>query len=283
MRSERHIPPGRGLRRLLPGLLLLAVVLFGCGEDTDDEDVQPPPPPALRIKFCDGSGLEFPEQGIDAEAGGQGIRIEWEQPERPADLAGFEIWRSLDLDSGFVRLDLDPERFLEGNPQWFGWLDTAPELRPEFWWGPRAWYRITALDRAGNRSQPSDTTSYRLWASPRLIPDWVQLEEDLLQVQWQFQWADLFVYGFRGFRLIIAAQGTELPFWTREILLGLEPTMSESIDLAAIGLPAGNWRLRVDTMVAPVEELDPLGPASPSNPDGCALSGSESNWISFTY
>jgi len=280
MPSDARHRPGAGRAAALAAVALW--LLAGCGEDTGDEDRTPPPAPAMRAKACD-SGLEFPEEGIDAEAGGQGIRLEWTLAERPADLAGFEIWRGEHPDSVFALLDVDPERFLEGDPEWYGWVDTDPALRPEFWWGPRAWYAVTALDGSGNRSQPSDTTTYRLWAAPRLVPDWVDVAGDTLTVQWQFQYADLFVYGFRGFRLTVSPLDASLAAWSREILLGLESTMVEMVDLATTGLARGDWRLRVDTVVAPNDDLDPWGLDPRSNPDGCALSGSESNWISFTY
>lgn len=277
MRSERILL----LAAMVAAPLLLAA-LAGCGSDTGDEDTTPPPPPTMRLKGCD-EGLEWPETGIDAEAGGQGIRVEWTQLERPADLAGFQVWRSLHPDSTFEPLDLDPGRFLEGNPAWFAWVDADPELRPETWWGPRAWYLVRAVDEAGNLSAPSDTASYRLWAAPRVVPDWVSVDEGVLEVQWQFQYADLFVFGFRGFRLLIADPAGLEPVWTREIRLGLEPTMTEFVDLAQAGLAPGDWQLRIDTLVDAVEELDPLGVDVPSNPDGCALTGSESNWISFIF
>lgn len=277
MRSDLH----ESLRAL--ALLALLAGLGGCGTDSGDVDVTPPGAPSMRVKHCVGDGLEFPEEGVDAEAGGQGIRVEWELAERPADLLGFQIYRSLHPDSVFEALDVDPARFLEGQPAWFSWVDADEGLRPENWWGPRAWYLVRAIDDSGNLGQSSDTTSYRLWAAPRVVADWVQVEEGLLQVQWQFQYADLFVYGFRGFRIAIAEPAGLEPAWTREILLGLEPTMTETIDLEAAGLAHGNWRLRIDTIVADVESLDPLGIQVPSNPNGCALSGSESNWISFIF
>jgi hypothetical protein len=59
--------------------------------------------------------------------------------------------------------------------------------------------------------------------------------------------------------------------------------MVVELDQRELGLESGSYLVRVDTVVEHVEQYDSLRVAIPSNPNGCALSGSESNWISFTF
>lgn len=264
----------------LAGVLSL---LLSCGKDSGDEDLRPPPAPRMLVKNCPGSAESWPERGVDAEPGNLGIRLEWELPDRPSDLAGFEIYRAEHPDSSFLLLPEDPERFLDGNPASFFFVDTDLEVQPSSHWGDRFWYLVRALDDSGNRSQPSDTVTYRLWEMPRIQPGWVQQLGDTLRLNWQFQYADFHVFGFRGFEILIAAAGLDELLLREEVLLGLEPSMTVDLFPAERGLVSGDYRLRIDTRIQQNDNLDSLLVEIGSNPEGCPLSGSESNWISFTF
>jgi len=272
-----------GPKRLVPPALALLLLLQACGEDTGDLDREAPPAPVMLVKTCDGDPAFWPERGVDADAaGGMGIRLEWDLPEEPEDLAGFLVYRSTDLDEGFTLLDVDPGRFLEGRPPTYFLLDQDPSLRPVSFRGPRAWYFVQALDADGNVGTPSDTASYRLWADPRLTPGSVSVADDTLRASWQYEFVDYFAYGFRGFRVVIVDAAGVLS-WAEEIQFNLEPQMDFLRPVPALGLAPGSYRLRVDTIVDHVEAADSLQVPVRSNPSGCSLAGSESYWISFTF
>jgi hypothetical protein len=263
--------------------LALLLLALACGQDHGDEDRLAPPAPRMRLKSCAPTDAPLPETGVDADAtSGAGIRLEWDMVEEPDDLAGFVIYRTLDPDSSYQPLDVDPGRFLEGHPDWYSHVDLDPALRAVALWGPRAWYFVRALDESGNASAPSDTVTYRLWAAPRLLPGQVQARNDSLLVSWQYEFVDYFALGFRGFQILATNASGDLA-WSGEVLLNLEPQMSAAWSRAELGLDPGTYRLRVDTVIAAVPQVDSLHVAVSSNPSGCALAGSESNWISFTF
>jgi len=262
---------------------LAALLLLTCGEDTGDEDRTPPPAPLMRTVNCDGGAGTMVETGVDADgAAGFGIRLEWDMAEEPDDLAGFQVYRADHPDSAYTALDLDPERFLEGRPEFYHHVDLDPVVRATTFWGPRFWYYVRAVDRDGNLGAPSDTVTYRLWASPRIQPGQVRVEQDTLTVDWQFEFVDLFQLGFRGFRVLLA-DPAGVPVHRQEVRLNLEPQMRLTLPLAPLGIPAGVYQLRVDTIIERVAQVDSLGIDVRSNPLECPLSGSESYWISFTF
>jgi hypothetical protein len=259
------------------------LLCLSCASDSGDVDSEPPEAPSFVVKTCqDGLDL-FPERGTDAKTAGEGVVMEWEIDPRPDDLTGFFIYRVLDHpDSAFVKLEVDPERFLEGNPEVFRFEDTDGAIRPTAFWGRRAWYYLRAIDVDENLSQPSDTTSYRLWQSPRVLSSGVEVLQDTLYVQWQYEFFDHFVYGFQGFHLHVASPtGTESQADV-EFREGLEPQMSAEIALVDLGLSPGDWRLRIDAIIG-YSERDTLGLGRLRNEGGCIHAGSESPWISFTY
>jgi len=262
---------------------LAALLLIACGEDSGDEDRTPPPAPAMRAVNCDGEAGTAVETGVDADgAAGFGIRLEWDMAEEPDDLAGFQVYRSEHPDSAYLALELDPERFLEGRPAFYHHVDLDPAVRATTFWGPRFWYYVRAVDRDGNLSAPSDTVTYRLWAAPRIQAGQARVEDDTLTVDWQFEFVDLFQLGFRGFRLLVAdPQG--VPLHREEVRLNLEPQMRLSLPLAPLGLGAGDYQVRVDTIIERVAQVDSLLVDVRSNPRECPLSGSESFWISVTF
>jgi|GEM_PF-2371751 len=271
--------------RVLCVLLLAGALLFlaGCGEDSGDEDHTPPPAPVMRLKSCGDPSQAWPESGVDAEtSGGQGVRVEWDMEQEPEDLVAFQVYRCWYPDSAYTRLVLDEERFLEGRPAYYTFLDLDPDLRPTGHWGPRAWYYVRAVDQDGNVSAPSDTVSYRLWAAPRIFDGQVSVSADTLHAAWQFEFVDLFNLGFRGFRVLITDEDGALEAF-RELRLNLEPQMSASWPIGELGLSPGAHRLRIDTLIETVAQVDSVFVPISSNPAGCALAGSESNWISFTF
>lgn len=278
MPSKRSLPATR-----LAPITLLLLLAFSCGQDRGDEDRLPPPAPQMREKNCAPASSPLPETGVDADAtSGAGIRLEWDMALEPEDLAGFIVFRSLDPDSAFESLDLDPERFLEGEPDFYSHVDLDPALRPMTFWGPRAWYFVRAVDRDDNESAPSDTVTYRLWAAPRVFAEQVVSRNDSLLVAWQYEFVDLFDYGFRGFQVLLSDDAGNHA-WSGEILLNLEPQMSAAWSRAELGLAPGAYRLRIDTLVESVPQRDSLQVGVASNPMDCPLAGSESNWISFTF
>lgn len=263
--------------------LLLIPLLSGCGEDSGDEDRTPPPAPAMRLKSCGDPASVWPETGVDAEtSGGQGVRLEWDMAEEPEDLIGFQVFRTWHPDSAYQRLELDEERFLEGRPPYYTYLDLDPDLGPSFQWGDRAWWFVRAVDRYGNVSAPSDTVSYRLWAAPRVLGGQVGVSMDTLRVSWQYEFVDMFALGFRGFRVIVADEQGAVEA-ARELQLNLEPQMTAAWGVAELGLNPGSHRLRIDTIIETVAQIDSVYVPVSSNPSWCTLAGSESNWISFTF
>lgn len=273
---KRRYRPARWLAIVLLGLL-------SCGEDSGDEDRTPPPAPAMRAVHCQEDGIVLPETGVDADgSSGSGIRLEWDMAAEPEDLAGFLVFRAGHPDSTFHELALDPERFLEGRPDYYHHVDLDPAVRATTFWGSRFWYYVRAVDRDGNLSAPSDTVSYRLWATPRVFEDQVRVLDDTLRVDWQYEYVDLFQLGFRGFRLLVVDSQGSLR-WSRDILLNLEMQMRAEVPVSQLGFPAGTYQLRIDTLIDRVPQVDSLLVEVPSNPEDCPLSGSESYWISFTF
>jgi hypothetical protein len=267
--------------RTLPALLVL--LCLACGEDSGDEDRTAPPAPRMRLKSCGDPAAVWPESGVDADASsGQGVRLEWDMDVEPEDLAAFQIFRAWHPDSAYERLLLDEERFLEGHPPYYLFIDLDPGLRPTYHVGNRAWYYVKAMDGDGNTSAPSDTVSYRLWAAPRIFESQVRVQSDTLQVEWQYEFVDMFQVGFRGFTLLITDEQGNLEA-TREIRLNLEPAMRARYAVGDLGLSPGSHRLRVDTIIETVAQIDSVYVHVASNPAWCTLAGSESNWISFTF
>ncbi len=185
-------------------------------------------------------------------------------------------------DSSFERVDADPERFLEGNPEIFRYEDTDALMRPVSFWGERAWYYLRSVDVDGNLSEPSDTTSYRLWQSPRVLPSGVEVLQDTLNVLWQYEFADYFVYGFEGFHLLVMDPEEGVLQASVQFREGLEAQMSARLPLTQLGLTPGDWRLRIDSIIGS-SERDSLGLGILRNPEECVHAGSESPWISFSY
>jgi hypothetical protein len=141
---------------------------------------------------------------------------------------------------------------------------------------------VRALDQDGNLSAPSDTVTYRLWAAPRVFQSQVTVNNDTLHVAWQYEFVDLFQIGFRGFRLLVATEQGQVA-WSADLLSGLELQMSVDYSSSEMGLTPGNYRLRIDTLIDQVPQVDSLLVVVPSNPLDCPLSGSESYWFSFTF
>ena len=260
-------------------LLFAAVLAASCALSSGDEDLVSPEAPRMLEKTCPGgSEYPFPERGMDAAEDNQGIRIEWDLEPIPDDLSGFEIYRSEHPDSQFILLDEDPEGFIVGDPEYYVFDDFDSELLPlGSICGERAWYYVRALDSSGNRSQPSDTATYLLWAPPAISPSWVQVLNDTLDVSWQVGFFD--DERFIGFHVLIADPQQSGLAWFREVSADLQPTMHRRWDLQGIGLPPGQWTLRVDAIIS----ADSTALGLPSNPEECSLSGSESIWISFTF
>ncbi len=269
--------------RLAAGLGGLLLVFLACGEDSGDEDRTAPPAPRMRDLNCVETGAVLPETGVDADgSAGFGIRLEWDMAEEPADLNGFLVYRAPHPDSLFAELPLDPERFLEGRPDYYHFVDQDPVVRPTSFWGERFWYYVRAIDGDGNASAPSDTVTYRLWASPRVLESQVAVQDDTLHVAWQYEFVDYFALGFRGFRVLVADPAGTL-VWSEDVLFNLEPQMSAAWPVTELGLAPGSYSLRIDTVIDRVAQVDSLLVEVPSNPNDCPLSGSESYWISFTF
>ncbi len=262
----------------------MLMLIAGCVENTGDEDTTPPQAPVLREKLCYGDAPEFPEQGIDIESGSSGspgIRIEWILPQVPEDLAGFRVYSATSPDSEFVSLGFDPLSFLD-DPQaeYYFAVDRGSiypsEQVPSH--GKRQWYCVTAIDDSGNESAPSDTVSYQLWDSCNISESQVVVADDSLIVEWTYDhgWPD----GLRGHMCFVVPASRDSVCWSHFVQQDLEQHVFQfrwSLEDELRLLP-GDYRLRVDTVIDAGTISDAV-----SNPSGCALAGSESTWISFTY
>ncbi len=258
-------------------LPLLAALLFACGENTGDEDTTPPAAPVLVEKFCDPQAPEYPEEGIDAEAAGAGIKLEWLLAETTADLEGFVVYRALSTNqdslSPFVDISPDPTEYLIGSPQVFRHLDATAGISPDIHGNYHEyWYFVRGLDQSGNLSAPSDTARFTLLRSPRVLS--LDAAGDSLRLVWGY---DLLDASLAGFHILILDDADQLA-WYADVQTGFGGQDYERAwSLPEEDLPAGSYRLRVDAIFARPTNEENID----SNPLFCPLAGGESEWISF--
>jgi hypothetical protein len=170
---------------LLASLLIVsAMVLWGCGENSSSHDDLPP----SRPHWIPRSGDDIPaQQGIRPEPTESNahywVHVEWYANPEP-DVAGYQIWR---LDEGHplhdryvvadLRVGMNPET--PAGASRYSWVDRgdsasgaplnvlAPDIqtrdtRGYFW-------LIVAYDTAGNRSEVSDSAYFRMMYNPQNI------------------------------------------------------------------------------------------------------------------
>jgi len=211
------------------------------------------------------------ETGIDASH--EGIYLEWVLPEdRDGDLTGVVIYRSQDPDSQFLPLQQwDEDLVLHKDVTHY--VDTSNDVFPNPETGCKRWfYYLRALDRAGNRSIPSDTASYRLWFKPSALT--ATVVDDGIRVGFSLPQLDASVTG-----VLVKFQDEETGNYlvlSRELY---QTQFDESIPFDIF--PPFQWEttvFRVDVCIAGDTHFDTI----PSNPELISLSGSESAWKSIT-
>ena len=155
---------------IIPCIAAVILICCGCGEDTTGEDITPPSPPILVEKGDESSILE---SGIDAVPEGDWIRIEW-YLNIEDDLAGYEIWRVAEDDTGetgeindFLQIIVLSMEELTSTELLYH-IDRDPQIEPDpdTGFGRGVYYYICAFDQSGNVSSPSDTTYYKLLPKP---------------------------------------------------------------------------------------------------------------------
>lgn len=99
------------------------------------------------------------ETGIDAIPEADAIRIEWIVGQE-ADLDGYEVYRRLREDPRDTLVAELPLEAPAGDTAF--WVDTAVSI------GRRYYYRVRAVDEAGNQSPFSEAADYQLLA--KLVP-----------------------------------------------------------------------------------------------------------------
>jgi len=139
--------------------LYLAVMLYSCGENIDVEDKTPPAKPVFHAKSFDSAMVET---GIDAVSEGDYIYLEW-KPNRESDLQGYILERKDPDSTNWLQLGA---MLAKGDTTY---LDNSDGLIDDNNTNKKFYYRVLAVDEAGNRSEPSFEESYRLLPKVNII------------------------------------------------------------------------------------------------------------------
>lgn len=180
-------------------LILSTIFILACPDPVEDPD--PPAPPIWVEKSQPESWIE---RGIDAESRNR-IILMW-YPNNEADLAGYKIYRAdTKIENGFK------ERFRIELIQNVGadtiFYDDGVSKYVDYY------YFIKAFDNAGNESDNSDTLTYQLLNSPRLVFP----VDEKVSGRFTFQWMDLasnYTYSTEYvIRMEYYKDGKYTPYW----------------------------------------------------------------------
>jgi len=162
--------------RYLYCLPLLALLLWGCGEDTQSADDIPPQQPVVVPRTDDGA---YPQSGVRAEPTTAErfywVRIEWYRNTED-DLESYRVrrWSERTIaEEAPIIADLSLDVDLIDAPVLF-WVDRGDDqfgdpanlLAPIDGSTRGYWWQVQAVDTAGNRSQWSDSVYFRLMYNP---------------------------------------------------------------------------------------------------------------------
>ena len=159
----------------------IALLIISCAQESDEEDTSSPASPQIISKSVEWAQIET---GIDAVPEGNWIYMEW-HANQEEDLEGYQIWRRGEDDTvdTYLLLDILPLTLLydPANPEY---TDMSPEVAPNPLTGEARgyYYYLTAYDKNGNQSLPSDTIYYKLMRKP--IAVFLDAEYDT--VKWSY-------------------------------------------------------------------------------------------------
>lgn len=132
--------------------VIVSICLYSCGQNIDVEDKEAPSKPVFKEKNND---TAFVESGIDAISEADHIYLEWKQ-NKEADLQGYIVESKHQDSTEWKQLGT----ILTKNDTTF--IDNSPGLVDDNNTNKFYFYRITAVDESGNRSEPSFEQHYRL-------------------------------------------------------------------------------------------------------------------------
>ncbi len=136
------------------------LLVFSCDEGTSP-DTDPPSPPAFTGKSAVSDTSLYEIMAIDAVDGPENrIRLIWQEHPGRRDLDHFTIYRSEDSEGRInyfrhAQVEPDGEFIFDGIYHTYTDGIDVDEEKPYY-------YYITAVDKEGNESSPSDTTWYQL-------------------------------------------------------------------------------------------------------------------------
>ena len=241
---------------------IAAIMLFvGCGQDSDDTDTVAPDAPLFVQKSVEFAEVEF---GIDAVTQGNWIYLEW-LPNQEDDLEGYQLWRKGENDTTgiFTMLDILPVTQLidASNPEY---SDMSPEIAPNPSSGMTEgfYYYLTAYDRNGTISAPSDTVYYMLMRKPIAV----NMDAAYDTVRWSYP----FNTGIDvEFVIRVYRQDSGFYIWRSKYSGGQDPfTVKYNFDNSANLMGVGDYYLRVDVYPKTIQDEK--------------YSGAESNLHAFT-
>ncbi len=268
--------------RLLVLLFSISVIFMGCtGEESTEVDRTPPYKPDLLHHLGDsGDGgivydIDYPEgpqqviiedlnddnNGIDAVAGGDWIRLQW-APFADSDVDVVKIWRYRETAFGIDGLvTVDTVRASEG----VTYLDTSLDDPENTAINNQWFYYLDAYDTSGNHTI-SDTVSYYLCekASP-IEPAYSQ---EIASSDLSFTWRVLSSGSVSMYRVMLFDENGSLIWWYNENDTDPESGSYLTVNYNGNILFDGTYWWRVDA----------FGEFDPSQVSG---SGSESNEIEF--
>lgn len=128
-------------------MVSMIVIVPNCGESIEDPDAPVPP-----VWVCKSAPTDTIATGIRPYNEGNGIILEW-HPNLEGDISGYKLYKAeLDIENKF-RLAADINAFSVSGADTF-FIDDSVKFGIDYY------YYLRAYDRAGNKSNPSDTIQY---------------------------------------------------------------------------------------------------------------------------
>ncbi len=188
------------MRRAISFCLLFGsfFAIFNCSKQTNAIDVKPSP---VRLVQMSGDDVEI-ERGIDAVSDKDAIRIEW-MPNDEDDVAGYEIYRSLDDKNGqYNQLIAYPALSVADS----AYVDEGVLLQHRYF------YYLVAVTFDRVRSEPSDTVDYQIISKAiNLLP-----QGDGANRKPEFSWED--PNGEDGYRIRVIDPASDETIWISSLI-----------------------------------------------------------------
>lgn len=214
--------------RILLLFVAAALLMWGCGEDTESQDDVPPQRPVMVPRTDDAA---YPQAGIRAEPTTAErfywVRLEWyRNPED--DVSGYRVRRWSEqtvADEAPIMADLSLNVDLIDQPILF-WVDRGDDqfgdpanlLAPVEGFTRGYWWQVQATDTAGNRSEWSDSVYFRMMHNPYNLA--AQGGGDNLRLTWNYPIGGASTYlSFYKIRVYSAWYGVDSLKWDYQVQL----------------------------------------------------------------